>query len=102
MENIYLKKLNEIKKYCNFKIDNHRIEIELYNNCLEICKIWYSYDNNWKSVDLYWNNDKNDFMYNYSNIFFTNRQKKILLNRINKINSKIKDLKNAIKMNHKR
>lgn len=97
MENIYFKKLNEIKKYCNFKIDNHRIEIELYNNCLEVSKIWYSYDNNWKSIELYWNNDKNDFMYNYSNTFFTNRQKNILLNRINKINSKIKDLKNAIK-----
>ena len=96
MENIYLKKLNEIKKYCNFKIDNHKIEIELYSNCLEISKIWYYYDNNWKSIELYWNNKKNDFIYNYSNTFFTNRQKNILLNRINKINSKIKDLKKAI------
>ena len=96
MENIYLKKLNKIKKYCNFKIDNHIIEIELYQNYLGICKIWYYYNNNFKSIDLYWSNEKNDFMYNYSNTFFTNRQKKILLKRIDKINSKIKDLKNAI------
>ena len=96
MENIYLKKLKEIKNCCNFKIDNHIIEVELYSNYLGICKIWYYYDNNWKSIDLYWNEEKNDFMYKSYNDFFTTRQKTILLNRINKINSKIKDLKTAI------
>lgn len=96
MENIYFEKLKEIKKYCNFKIDNHIIEVELYSNYLGISKIWYYYNNNWSAIDLYWNEEKNDFMYKSYNDFFTTRQKTILFNRINKINSKIKDLKKAI------
>lgn len=92
-KNIYLENLEKIKKYCNFKIDNHIIEVELYQNYIEISKIWYYYNNNFSSIDLYWDNEKNSFLYNYSNTFFTERQKKILFDRIEKINTKIKELK---------
>ena len=95
-KHIFFERMETIKKYCNFKIDNHIIEVELYSNCLEICKIWYYYKNNFKSIELYWNNEKNDFLYNHINTFFTPRQKTILLKRIKNINYKINDFKKYI------
>lgn len=95
-KNNCIKLYNDIKKDCIFKIDNHIIEVELYKNYLGISKLWYNYNNNLSSISLYWNENTNDFMYNYSKTFFTCRQYKILINKINKINNKIKNLKYII------
>ena len=61
------------------KIDNHIIEIELFNNAKnDFVKIWYNYNNNSKTTELYYNFDKN-ILYG-ANI--TNRQAKIIINKI--------------------
>lgn len=70
-----------------FKIDNHILEIEFNNN---IFKIWYNYNNNTSSFSILYNPKEKNFFGFYGNInnIFTNRQKNILENKLQKLYKK--------------
>lgn len=81
-----------------FRIDNHIIEIELNNN---IFKIWYNYNKNTSSFSILYDPKEKKFFGFYGNInnIFTNRQKNILENKLQKLYKKY--LKSLIKWKNK-
>ena len=76
-----MRELAEIKK---FKIDNHTTTTTraIFED-IDIIVIYFDYNNNMDSITLYYDLKKHCFLYHYNNIL-TDRQKKLLENKINK------------------
>ena len=64
-----------LKNTYKTKIDKHNVEIEICkNDLIDYIKIWWSYSNNWRSIDFYYSKEEDKFL--YANI--TPRQEEIL------------------------
>jgi hypothetical protein len=76
-----MRELAEIKK---FKIDKHTVTTTraIFED-IDIIVIYYDYNNNMDSITLYYDLKKQCYLYHYKNIL-TDRQKKLLENKINK------------------
>ena len=97
MNKMLLLKEEELNRLKSYKIDGHSLEIETYNNCSDISKIWWNYNNNMASIPILWNGEKKDFAYNSVDRILTSRQKKILLARIKKVYECLKEKREIIK-----
>ena len=76
-----MRELAEIKR---FKIDNHTITTTraIFED-IDVIIIYFDYNNNMDCITLYYDLKKQCYLYHYKNIL-TNRQKKLLEDKINK------------------
>lgn len=68
------------------KIDNHEIEIDFNFNQKNslLCKIFWCYSNNLECTDFFFNWENQKFTFFHYQDFLTKRQKKILIEKIEK------------------
>ncbi len=68
-----------LKNIYRTKIDGHIVEIEICKQKLiDYIKIWWSYNNNWQSIEFYYSKEEDKFLY----AKITERQAKILRTKI--------------------
>lgn len=80
--------VGNMKNTYKCKVDNHIVEIELWNNGNnDFVKIWYSYNNNINTTELYYDFTKN-------NLYGANISER-------QVNLIIKKIKIALKMHNK-